>query len=624
MMNRTIPGTKWFLVAVGLGISVVVAASTPAQTHGAEISADQYTKIDSVTLYHNEARVVREMQLPASNEVQQIRVPHLPIGLISGSATAESDSATTVRSLRIQPAGIVDDDKREKLDGLNQQHQSLLDEQFTMEAKLAVIEQDLLTIEKLVNFSSEKVQQNLDRATLDVDSVTSLAEFTMQSRRKLAAELHGMQRDTESLGKKIDANRLEYGRLLSKQDKRGFEALLAVVSPQGGWVRFGYVVGDVGWKPSYTLRATTAGDDAPTFRLQFDGEIHQESGEDWNDVALVLATSRPDAQSTVPILTPLRIKTSAASEAQSEFGASSTGGSFATNIPAWQDPAVWQRDLLRNTEAGNKQLDEYRSAAQVQRDIAADADSQIADETYPVQGRIDLVSQPEPQTVAITADQLTGTLYNVVTPLLSSFAYREAEFENTLGRNLIAGPLNAYLDEKFVGRTVLAPTAASQKLFVGFGEDRQLRTRRELLSREETIRGGNRQTELEYRLVVSNYHDKAVDVRLYDRIPLTAKNGAITVVLATEATEKLSPDPLYKRMQRPTGILRWDLSIPAKRFGSDAFDFEYQFSLELDKEQTVVGDAMIEKMRADYRFKHSSGGGGFGGGMGGGMGGGQF
>ncbi|TWU37371.1 hypothetical protein Poly41_35010 [Novipirellula artificiosorum] len=159
-------------------------------------------------------------------------------------------------------------------------------------------------------------------------------------------------------------------------------------------------------------------------------------------------------------------------------------------------------------------------------------------------------------------------------------------------------------------------------MIVGFGADRQLRSRRELLAREESIRGGNRQTELRYRLVLSNYHDRAVEVWLRDRMPLTSPQGAIGVSLQGEAEEQLSDDPLYLRMQRPIGILWWDLTVPARRFGSDAFDFEYSITVELDKEQQIVGDAMIEQVRSDYRFENI-GGGGLAGGMGG-MGGGQM
>jgi uncharacterized protein (TIGR02231 family) len=225
-----------------------------------------------------------------------------------------------------------------------------------------------------------------------------------------------------------------------------------------------------------------------------------------------------------------------------------------------------------------------------------------------------LDSHAQPQTVAILRTTVQGELYRVVTPLLSSFAFREAALVNESGQSLIAGSADVYLENKFVGRVQLPPTAAGQKLTIGFGNDRQVRTRRELLSRDEVIKGGNRRSELVYRLVVSNYHDALVAIRLLDRIPIAAKDDSINLTLSADETKRLSDDPLYQRMQRPTGILRWDIDVPGKRFGSEAFDHEYGYSIEHDREQTLVSKDLVQRTQEDLRFKRTNMGGGMGGG----------
>ncbi len=74
-------------------------------------------------------------------------------------------------------------------------------------------------------------------------------------------------------------------------------------------------------------------------------------------------------------------------------------------------------------------------------------------------------------------------------------------------------------------------------------------------------------------------------------------------------------------MQRPTGVLRWDLEIPKHRFGSEAYDFDYQFSLEHDRLRTIVAENLLQHIRNDYRFENSNGGGGGAGAGGAGFGG---
>lgn len=231
-----------------------------------------------------------------------------------------------------------------------------------------------------------------------------------------------------------------------------------------------------------------------------------------------------------------------------------------------------------------------------------------------MEGKFRIDNQPQPQTIAILSAKLAGEMSHVVTPLLSSFAFREAELTNTSGQNLIAGAADAYLDGEFVGRTTVAPTATGQRMTVGFGTDRKVRTRRELMDKQETVQGGNRRATLKYRLVIANYYDSPIDIRLLDRIPIAAKDGSITVDLATETEATISDDSLYVRMQRPTGVLRWDLQIPAERFGSQAFDHEYSYSIELDRQQTIVGTDLNQTL-GDLQFQKVNMGGGMGGGF---------
>ena len=273
-----------------------------------------------------------------------------------------------------------------------------------------------------------------------------------------------------------------------------------------------------------------------------------------------------------------------------------------------------QRNLRLNLNASRRQVSELTKAAEVQRQLADDATA-VTDEAYVIEGAVTIPSRPQLQTINILSEEIDGELNRVVTPLLSSFAFREAKLMNASGRHLISGSAKVYLNGAYVGKTTLPPTAAGQRLVIGLGTDRKIRTRRELLSRDETIQGGNRSTALKYRLVVSNYHERDIDIQLVDRIPVAAKDGSINVSLDGEAAEALSDDKLYRRMQRPTGVLRWDLAIPAKRFGSEAFDHEYQYSIEMDRQQTIVSQD-LSRMASDLQFEKSSGGGM--GGMGGG------
>jgi uncharacterized protein (TIGR02231 family) len=234
-----------------------------------------------------------------------------------------------------------------------------------------------------------------------------------------------------------------------------------------------------------------------------------------------------------------------------------------------------------------------------------------------------LQSRREQQLVEIIEAKLDGDLYHTATPLLSSFAYREVELVNTLDIGLLSGPASIYLDDRFVGMMTLPTTAAGQLLTIGFGADGQVRTRRELVSKQDSVQGGNKRLQSTYKLVINNFKDTAIRVRLLDRIPVSGQLQQTGVSLG-ETSSPISEDALYARMRQPMGILRWDLEVPASRHGSEAFDVTYDYTVEFDRSKILSVPATrpsdLTEMGVDGFFGGGMGGRGMGGGGMGGVG----
>lgn len=71
------------------------------------------------------------------------------------------------------------------------------------------------------------------------------------------------------------------------------------------------VVSSSKWTPLYDLRATAnpAGKErSPSVQLSYRASIMQDTGEDWNNVALVLSTASPRAVTSIPNLKGQRIQ----------------------------------------------------------------------------------------------------------------------------------------------------------------------------------------------------------------------------------------------------------------------------------------------------------------------------
>ena len=66
-------------------------------------------------------------------------------------------------------------------------------------------------------------------------------------------------------------------------------------------------------------------------------------------------------------------------------------------------------------------------------------------------------------------------------------------------------------------------------------------------------------------------------MRVLDRLP-HAENGEDIRVTLAKTSDPISEDKLYQREERPMGLLRWGIEVPAKAAGEDARLIEYQYA----------------------------------------------
>src|SRR5205823_10866255 len=134
-------------------------------------------------------------------------------------------------------------------------------------------------------------------------------------------------------------------------------------------------------------------------------------------------------------------------------------------------------------------------------------------------GSVRLSSRPDPLMVHIFQSTFESRFYHVATPVVTRHVFREAEATHSGEQDLLAGPMSVYLDGQFVGRGEIPTIARGQRFTLGFGVDPQLRARRELVDRTESLQGGNRKLDFQYRLIVENYKNEPAKVRILDRLP---------------------------------------------------------------------------------------------------------
>ncbi len=574
----------------------------------------------AVTLYREGALVTREIVIPANYAGDQIIIADLPERVDPSSVFAETVEGLEIRAIRVVPSPL-DGPQRDEVRHLQQQLELLNVEMQRLQSQQPVIEQNRQMLDQMVRFTSDTASRDLNHGALEAATVSELFQFATEQREQLATKQMELALEQQRVRRESDLMQRQLANLTQRQGRTSYLARVYFerTSDTPVTMRISYRVSDCHWAPQYSVHGVL---DSDEFRIRYSALVQQMSGENWENVQLTLSTASPSSSAMGPTLTPLRVSAISgggatnqmASPGSSMMGDYSSAKGRALEIRAEQyavensfdaSPEPADRDIQLNTLAGELQAMELREAAQVAMELAGDANDPVAAQTYELAGTVSLDSRRDQQLVEIADARFHGELYHVAIPLLSSFAYREVELKNTLPTMLLGGEAAVYLDNRFVGNTVLPTTASGQTVVIGFGADGQVRTRRELLDKQETVQGGNQRLQFTYRLVAANFKDTEVKLRILDRLPLAERSNQVTVTLGDLSTP-LSDDKLYLRAQRPLGLLRWDVAVPPASFGSDAFDVNYSFTTEFARD-LVLSIPDPEEQATSELFNRSGG-----------------
>jgi uncharacterized protein (TIGR02231 family) len=286
---------------------------------------------------------------------------------------------------------------------------------------------------------------------------------------------------------------------------------------------------------------------------------------------------------------------------KAEYTRSQMGNGNVLNGPP-NGPVGAAVQLYSNAE-GDRELNTVAAKLQVWELVAGDSkkddsatSAPVSNEgivvTYDMPARTSLPSRADQQLVQIDSLPMKSDFYKVAVPVLTSYVYDEATLTNTSKVVLLAGPEASYVGGQFVGSGILPTVAVGQPFTVGFGIDSSLRAARERLEKTETIQGGNRVINFTYRLAVDNYGGTAANVRLMDRLP-EGKDSEVRVAFVDAENVPLSTDKEYQSTERKKGILRWDVTVPAGKNGSEAFSLTYKMNMEYDRNLAIAAGGIL-------------------------------
>ncbi len=622
-------------------VVVLLPGLAPVDVFGAQETSG---KVTAVTVYQGQALVTRTVQLEGGAGLAEIVVTGLPENVLPASLYAEPGTGVEIRSVRyrIRP---VDADVRDEVRELDAQLQTIGDQLAEVARHQQLNVEQLQYLLKLEQFTTVTADQELKNGVLNAETLKELTSFNFDQRKAIAASELELAKQQRELQKQIELLQRKRQTIAAGSARTVREAIVFVnVTEEAGSpnLRLRYLVGNATWSPSYNLRATTERDEV---LVESNASIEQMSGEDWNDVEMTLSTASPSLVAQAPALDPLVVKldqmevpqvASAPASGPSGYKQAKESlemqrrqleegrGNVASNLYAESQGAGQQQvaqphtgpadagmrggfggggaelsdRLARERKAADKVLNEISQQMQLLDFNMAQIETKKSDEvglgagegvsvSYRLSRRMTLPSRSDRQLLQISAHKLKGEFYRVAIPVLTSSVYEEVRLVNDSEQVFLAGPTSTFLGDEFVGRGEMPTVAIGESFTAGLGIDSSLRARRELADKVERTQGGNRVVDFTYTLLLENFGNQEVKLRLLDRMP-TAGESDMKLTLVT-SDKPVSEDREYQLKGRPEGLLRWDIEVPAKAAGVDRVSFNYTMQIEYDKQLSIVG-----------------------------------
>ncbi|MEL7542780.1 MAG: mucoidy inhibitor MuiA family protein [Pseudomonadota bacterium] len=352
-----------------------------------------------------------------------------------------------------------------------------------------------------------------------------------------------------TLGKKIEDLRRQLAGIAPQRVSRTQVKInVDAATDLTGTLTIRYQVADAGWSPIYEARLDAGNaQNGPKLSLMRRASVYQSTGETWEDIPLVLSTTRPGRGTAMPRVDTLR------AEFRPKLSKTRRSGGL-MSLESAQDAVVQPEPAAappaKPRSAGLRKAVTRRQAAVVDGAFQTN---------YMLSGRHTVASDDGAKAVDIDTLTFQPKLRVRIAPRKRAAAFLHADI--TLGetQRLLPGAVSLFRDGVFVGRGRLPVLVSGETHELGFGEDDRVRVTRATLSEqtgESGILSTTKTDTRRYRTTITNAHVRPVSIRVFDQLPVAA-DDAIEVTLASDTTS-----PTERDHEDKPGILVWDFNLP--------------------------------------------------------------
>jgi uncharacterized protein (TIGR02231 family) len=492
--------------------------------------------IRDVVVYPDRAMVTRVTNIEVPTGKHKIRFKNGNPNLEPSSLRAESlDKNSTVLGISSYTEMNLASTNPE-VKSLEDKIQNLENKNESSKKHIERLKKDLSGVEQYSKFLTYYISEKSTEATDTAQGSSWEDGIKILSKRRAntKSELQKVEKEIEATNqeKNILSQKLNKIQSTAQKTYRVIEVHVQSITGKPTSVAFSYVVPGASWKVSYGIQVSPQG----KAKIEYYGNIRQETGEDWKNVNLSLSTASPAKGGSRYNLYPIQVsgrivKTKDSIFLSEQKAMASTEAAEEPDRPAMESEGSPETGGYSKLEASGESL------------------------LFTIPRKTEILSTKKDQKVIIAQyeDNALAMSHRII-PSLQLAAHLTGKFMNSKSFPLLAGSVNSFLDSGFIGRSSLEYTAPGQSFLVGFGIDQSVQVNRNLKTYEEPVgalRSGKYfHTEIEVE--IKNQSDEIKKFSLLDRIPVSE---------VEEISVELMPATTDGSVEDSKGILRWDSEL---------------------------------------------------------------
>lgn len=532
--------------------ALLLAAGSALRAEPTPVSS----QITAATVYTDGAIVTRTAHLDLAAGQTELILEKLPDALVDESLQVSGHGTAGVTILDVNArttfAAVASDPRIKSLED------ELAAEQKKIRAlndRAAALDRQRALLDKIENAVATPPAKDATAPRPSFDDWQKLLTFTDDNRNKFSAEQQSLDTQREDIDAQVTALTAQLNDLRGQTGGgRSYKTVtvrVAAASAGSLDLTLAYAVPGASWTPAYDARLHS---DERAIALTYFGIVRQNTGEDWKSIALTLSTARPSLGGGAPELSPWIVDVFqpgifAAEAAKDELMSAKK-----------QEARAQAFNQAAPATAGAFEKEEAKSA-----DLAtATVDNAVTSASFKIPVAATILSDNAPQKVGIATASLAANLQYQATPRALEAAFLSAYANNTTEFPLLAGSMNAFLDDAFVATSSLKTVMPGEKFELALGADEGIAIKRKVVNRftEDTgfVTKGKRVT-YEFLVTITNHKKTAEHLVFKDVVPVS-RNEKVVVKLLTPREDDLGTADQPKEITREAdGKLVWRLDL---------------------------------------------------------------